>query len=484
MNNNSKELKKLLIVIMSVAVFFGVCFLPIEGLQPVGRMYLGAVLSMLILWFTQAVPAAATFFIQIGLCTLMMPRLSGIKAAEAFKINMNGFNTNTEALFICAFFIVAAVEKSGLARRIALLILKAVGPKPKRFIMGILFAGLFMNLFLPAAMSVSALLTGIVGGMLLDYKLDKTSSLSKSIYLAVGVGTIAGNLFIQTAGAPAIAVKGLISNNFGHDITYFEYMRYGLPLALMVQTCAYFLITRLFPTKYDSLPGGSSYISQQLASLGALKSAEIKTGIVLAVTVALWMSGSIHHISTQTVALIAVFIMICPAIGSFTFKELAHEVPWGTVIFCASSMSLANGMVAYGTASWLVNALVNATHLTDKSLFVIVGVSLLIMVACSFFFSVRVACTNSLIPCAILLATSVATRLGPSFSPMGFTMVMFYPTLYACVLPVHCPYTLIPFAAGGFESNDLVKVQIPYVIFATIACFALYFTYWKICGLT
>lgn len=478
------ELKKLLLVLASTAVFFIFCFLPIKGLDPLGRMYLGAVLSMLILWFTQAVPSSATFFIQVGLCTLMMPFLSDTKAAEAFKINLNGFNTNTEALFICAFFIVAAVEKSGLARRIALLILKVVGPKPKRFLMGILFASVFMNLFLPAAMSVSALLTGIVGGMLIDYNLDKGSNLSKSIYLAVGVGTIAGNVFIQTAGAPAIAVTGLISNNFNYDISYFEYMKYGLPLAILMQIFAYFLITRFFPTKYTVLPGGSEYIKKQLDSLGALKPNEIKTGIVLLITLLLWMTGTIHHVSTQTIALIAVFILICPVLGSFTFKELSKEVSWGTVIFCASSMSLANGMVKYGTAAWLVNALVSATNITNASLYVIVAGTLLIMAVCSFFFSIRVACTNSLIPCVILLANAIASRFGASFSPMGFTMVMFYPTLFACVLPVHCPYTLIPFAAGGFESKDLVKVQIPYVLLTAISCFALYFTYWKLIDLT
>jgi|GEM_PF-2135166 len=478
------EKGKFLTVCLSIIVFFAICYVPIEGLEPLGKMYLGAVLSMLILWFTQAVPSSATFFLQIGLCTLMMPILSDTKASEAFKINMNGFNTNTEALFICAFFIVAAVEKSGLARRIALLILKFVGPKPKHFIMGILFASVFMNLFLPAAMSVSALLTGIVGGMLVDYKLSKDNNLSKSIYLAVGVGTIAGNIFIQTAGAPAIAVTGLIANNFGYEISYFEYMKFGFPLAVLMQVFAYFFITRFFPTDYKVLPGGREYIEQQLKSLGIMSAEEKKTGIILLITVILWMTGSLHHLSTQTIAMIAVFVMICPAIGCFTFKGLAKEVPWGTVIFCASSMSLANGMVTYGTASWLVNALVNATNMTNKSIYVIVALTLVIMVFCSFFFSIRVACTNSLIPCAILLAGTLAARFGANFSPMGFTMVMFYPTLFACILPVHCPYTLIPYAAGGFETKDLLKVQIPNVILTAATCFVLYFTYWKFIGLT
>jgi len=479
-----EETKKFLIVIASVIVFFVVCLIPIEGLEPYGRLFLGAILSMLILWFTQAVPAPVTFFIQIGLCTLMMPLMGDTTAAEAFKINMNGFNTNTEALFICAFFIVAAVEKSGLARRIALTILKVVGPKPKMFIVGILFAGAFMNIFLPAAMSVSALLTGIVGGMMIDYKLERTSNLSKSIYLAVGIGTIAGNIFIQTAGAPAIAVTGLISNNFGYDITYFEYMKFGLPLAVLMDVFAFFLITRLFPSEYKVLPGGREYIVEQLKALGPMKQEEIKTAIIVVITVILWMTGSLHPLSTQTVALLAVFVMMCPKIGCYSFKELAEHIPWGTVIFCASSMSLANGMVKYGTASWLVDALVSATNLTTKPILVIVVLTLVIMTICSFFFSIRVSCVNSLIPCIILLSTAIATNIGTSFSPMGFTMVMFYPCLFACVLPVHCPYTLIPFAANGFESKDLVKVQIPNVILTIAACVVLYFTYWKFVGLT
>jgi sodium-dependent dicarboxylate transporter 2/3/5 len=478
------DVKKLIIVLVAVALFFAVTFMPIQGLEITGRMYLGMVVCLLILWFTTAVPAPVTFFIQIGLLTLVMPRISDVTPAKAFSINMVSLATNTFSLFICAFFLVSAVDKSGLARRIALFILKVVGPKPKMFIAGLLFAGAFLNIFLPAAMSVSALLTGIVGGMLVDYKMDKDSNLSKSIYLAVGIGTIAGNIFIQTAGAPAVAITGLISSNFGYDITYFEYMKFGLPLAILMDVFAFILIVKLFPSEHSVLPGGREYISQQLKSLGEWRPEEIKTGIVLVITVLLWMTGSLHGVSTQTVALLSCTAVMCPVIGSYTFKELTPSVPWGTIIFCGSSMSLASGMVTYGTAAWLVEALIRATRLTDMPFIVILVGTLIIMSACACAFTTRVATVNSIIPCVVLLGMAISERFGASFNPMGFAMVMFYPLLFTVILPVHTPYTLIPQAAGGFESKDLVKVQVPYVLLTIGACVLLYFTYWRLVGLT
>lgn len=478
------DLKKFITVLIAVVVFFILTFLPISGLEPLGRMYLGLIASMLILWFTTVVPTPVTFFIQIGLATLMMPIISDVSASEAFQINMNQMATNTFCLFICAFFLVAAVDKSGLARRIALIILNFVGPKPKRFVIGILFAGGFLNIFLPAAMSVSALLTGIVGGVVLGYKLDMKGNLSKSIYLATGISTIAGNVFIMTAGAPAVAITGLISSNFGHEITYFEYMKYGLPLALLMDVFAYFLITRLYPSEYDMLPGGREYISNELKKLGKMTPVEVKTGIVSLATVLLWMTGSLHGISTQTVALFACAALMCPYIGMGSFKDLVKDVPWGTIIFCGSSMSLATGMVQYGTVEWLVNSLIGATHLTSAPFPVILLGTLIICAVCACAFSVRVSVVNSVIPMVVSLASAITLVMGDTFKPMGFAMVMFYPLLFTIILPVHTPYVLIPQSAGGFESKDLIKVQVPSVILTILSCFVLYFTYWHWVGLT
>ena len=478
------ELKKFIWVLISLGTFVVINLIPIEGLEPLGRLYLGVIVSMLILWITEAVPAPVTFFIQIALVTLMIPLISTISSPAAFGIAMSGMATNTLALFICAFFIVGAAEKSGLARRLALLILKMVGPKRKMLVIGLLFAGVFLNLFIPAAMSVSALLTGIVAGIVLDYKLDKNSNFSKSLYLAIGVGTIAGNVFIQTAGAPAIAVTGLISQFFGHEITYFEYMRYGFPLAFLMSFFAYQLITRRFPSEMDVLPGGDEYIRNKMKELGKLSIEEKKVAVVLSLTVLMWMTGELHPLSTQTVGFFAVFILMCPRVGVYKFPELANSVPWGMIIFMGSSMSLAAGMVAYGTAGWLVNQMVEFTNLTAAPFLLILVGTMLICSISSVVFTVRAACVNAIIPIVAALAFIIAESMGADFRPMGFTFVMFYPLLFAIFLPVHSPFTLFPNAAGGFSSADLLKVTPTYIALSVVSCILLYFTYWRWIGLT
>ena len=479
-----KGQKNLLLVALALVVMFVIVFAPIEGLEPMGRLYLGTTIGMLVLWFTNAVPAPVTFFIQLGLLTLVIPRISDVKAVAAFPITMTNLSSASWALLACAFFMVAIVEKSGLARRIALMILNAVGPKPKRFVAGILFAGAFMNLFLPAAMSVSALLTSIVGGIVIDYNLDKnTSNLSKSIYLAVGVGTIAGNIFIQTAGAPAITATNIISTTFGVTLNYLEYMKMGLPLAILMDIFAFFLITRLFPSELESLPGGGEYIKNKLAELGAWTPSEIKTGIVLLVTIVCWMTGSKTGLNASTVALLAVAVLLCPVIGVAEFKEVAPKVPWGTLLVCGSSLGLASGLVNYGAAEWLVNTLVSATNLTAMPIVVVLIGALIIMAICACMFTVRVSAVSAILPCAAMLGTAIAANHA-GFNAMGFTLVCFYPLLFTVIIPIHTPYTLLPQAAGGFESKDMVKVMVPYVILTLLSCIVLYFTYWHLVGLT
>ena len=474
-----QQYKSLVILFLAIAIILIVTFLPISGLEPLGRLYLGMTVGMLVLWFSNAVPSPTTFFLLVGGTTLLVPLISDQTVVQAFSITMTAFASSGWSLLACAFFLVAIVKKSGLANRIALFILSIVGPKPKRFLIGILFAGAFLNLFLPAAMSVSALLTGIVGGIVSDYKLDMKSNLSKSIYLAVGISTIAGNVFIQTAGAPAIAVTNLINSSFGYNITYFEYMIHGFPVALLMDVFAFFLITRLFPSEFDIMPGGAEHIKQKLKDLGKWKPEEIKTGIVLLLAVLFWMTGKIHGIESATVALLAVFILLAPIIGTYSFAEIGKEVPWGTLLFCGASMGLATGLVQFGTARWLVDALVAVTHLTDMPVIVILIGTLIIMAICSCAFTVRASAVNALIPCVVILAELVAERV-PGFNPVDFTLIAFYPLLFTVILPVHTPYTMIPQAAGGFEAKDLVKVQIPYVILTILSCVVLYFTYWKI----
>ena len=267
-------------------------------------------------------------------------------------------------------------------------------------------------------------------------------------------------------------------------MTYFEYMKNGLPLAILMTVFAFFSITLLYPSEHALMPGGKEYIDQKLKELGPWSTEEKKVGVIMGITILLWMTDAFHGISAQTVALLSCFLILCPHIGAYEFKDIVKTVPWGTILLCGFSMGIATAMVTYGTADWMVNQLVAITHITSLPLPVIVLVMLVIMSLCACAFTVRASAVNALIPCVAALALTLQEHLGGDFSPAGFTMVMFYPLLFTVILPVHTPYTLIPRATDGFEDRDLVKVQIPYVVLSILSCALLYFTYWHWVGLT
>ena len=108
------------------------------------RPQLGAMaaiaLLMAVWWLTEAVPLAATALIPLvafPLCNIMP---SDEVAAQ--------FGNKLIFLFLGGFLIALAVERSGLHRRIALLIVCAIGDSPRRVVLGFMLATAVLSMWL------------------------------------------------------------------------------------------------------------------------------------------------------------------------------------------------------------------------------------------------------------------------------------------------------------------------------------------------
>ena len=90
------------------------------------------VLWMGIWWFTEPVPIAVTALLPI----VMYPLLGVASAGDTLKNYANG----TIFLFLGGFLIAGGIARWGLDRRIALVMIRIVGTKPKQIILGIMLA--------------------------------------------------------------------------------------------------------------------------------------------------------------------------------------------------------------------------------------------------------------------------------------------------------------------------------------------------------
>jgi len=89
---------------------------------------IGCTALMAIWWATEAIPLPATALLPLALFPLLAIREASAVAPNYFK--------NTSALFLGGFIVAAAIEKSGLHRRIALRVLMTVGTSPDRMLIG------------------------------------------------------------------------------------------------------------------------------------------------------------------------------------------------------------------------------------------------------------------------------------------------------------------------------------------------------------
>ena len=102
-------------------------------------------------------------------------------------------------------------------------------------------------------------------------------------------------------------------------------------------------------------------ISEKLAGLGPLQSAEIKTLVVFAMTISLWLvtpllnrlSGGAVNLPLQAVALFGGICLFLPKMNVLSWKQAQHDVDWGGIVLIAAGISLGLTVFETGAAHWL-----------------------------------------------------------------------------------------------------------------------------------
>ena len=122
---------------LAFIVLIGLLMLPVpNGLNPQGYMLLVVLAFMLVIWVTESVsyPASSIVLIVAMTLTLGFSLEKGklIGTSKGLTMALSGFSSTAWILVTAALFIAAAIEKSGLGKRIGMSILTLVGARSNR----------------------------------------------------------------------------------------------------------------------------------------------------------------------------------------------------------------------------------------------------------------------------------------------------------------------------------------------------------------
>jgi sodium-dependent dicarboxylate transporter 2/3/5 len=461
--------KKRWIGLISGMVVF-VCILFFTDLEPgrpeITRTFAVAML-MAIWWVTEALPLSVTALVPLAAFP-MLGIIDGRAVSESY-VNHIIF------LFIGGFVMALAMERWNLHKRIALIILKAVGVSPARILFGFMLASVVLSMWISntaTTMMMIPIVTSII------FKIEESVGRERITQYAYGLllgiaysASIGGNATL--VGTPTNLICVRIFNVLypaAPEITFAQWFLFALPISVIMFIAAFFLLYFLYKPreKWDNL--SSDTFKNQLKELGKASYEEkVVFGLFLLLAL-MWItrseisSGSFTFsgwaslferpgfINDGTSAIfVSLLLFIWPSKNNKGEKimnwETANRLPWNIVLLFGGGFALAMGFEQSGLALWFGGQLAWG-EVIPSIVFVLAIVTMM-----SFLTELtsNVASTQMLLPAF----ASIAVATGDN--PLLFMVPATIASSLAFMLPTATPSNAIIFGTGRISIDRMMR---------------------------
>ncbi|VVE74629.1 DASS family sodium-coupled anion symporter [Pandoraea sputorum] len=474
-------------LIAGVIVMIAVLFIPMPDDLPVAGHRMLAILAFaVVVWITEAVSYEASAIIITSLMAFLVGTAPTVQdpsveygTSRAISMALAGFSNSALALVAGALFIAAAMTRTGLDRRIALVTLSRIGTSTRRVMIGAVAVTILLSLVVPSATARSACVVPIMMGVIAAFGVDKRSNIAAGIMIIVAQATSIWNVGIQTAAAQNLLTVGFMDKMLGDRITWAEWLVAGAPWAIIMSVVLVVLVLKLMPPEADAIAGGKEAVEAQLRDMGPMTSAQKR---LLAVSIGLllfWATeGKLHRFDTTSVTYVGLVVLMLPRFGVMTWKDVQSRIPWGTVIVFGVGISLGTALLTTQAGQWLGNHVVAATGLDSLPTLSIFAILAAFLILIHLGFASATALTSAMLP--ILIA--VLQTLPGDFNRLGMTMLLGFTVSFGFILPINAPQNMVCLGTDTFTAKQFAKVGIIVTVvgYALLLVFAA--TYWRWLG--
>jgi len=371
--------------------------------------------------------------------------------------------------------------KTGLDKRIALLVLSKIGAKTNRVLAGVIFVGFLLSFFVPSTTARVSCLVPIVMGIIMAFGVERKSKFAGVMMIATAQADSIWNVGIKTAAAQNMIAVGFIEKQLGVNITWMDWFIAALPFAVLMSVALYYVLMKTMPPEMDEIAGGDAVVAKALADLGPMKTDEKKMLFISFVLLFLWSTEKVlHPFDTSSTTIAAIAIMLLPKIGVMSWPEAQSKIPWGTVILFGVGISLGSAILSTKAAAWIAKIIVSTFGLQTLPALIILAILAAFLIVIHLGFASATALASAMIPIIISILQSVKT---PGINVVGMTMILQYVVSFGFILPVNAPQNMVAYGTETFEVRDFIKTGIPLTIIAYLLILLMGATYWKWLGI-
>ncbi|MGH7493035.1 MAG: SLC13 family permease [bacterium] len=285
------------------------------------------------LWLTEAIPPFSVGLFILAFLVFSLGNSYFNSEPQDIAKYVNTFSSSVIWLMLGGFFLASALTKTGLDSALFRWTLSISGVTPRRILMGLMLMTMIASMLMSNTATTAMV---IAATMPLLTNLGKESGLSKALLVGVPLAASMGGMGTIIGSPPNLIAAGALENA-GLSIDFLGWMLYGAPLAVLFTAAGFLALARIFVKENHPL---SLDFLDKSSSAGTVAMSKAKTTVVkvvLAVTLLLWMTSSLHHLSVSAVAAIAIVILTMTGVVD---ANDVRGLPWDTLLLVAGGLSL------------------------------------------------------------------------------------------------------------------------------------------------
>ena len=443
-------------------LFLAVLLMPTpEGLTPEGQRALAVMTLAVALWATEVVPIAVT-----GLMGVLLLVVLG--AVPGILEGLYGFSQPVSYFLIGILTIGLAVRQSGLAERLATVLIRTAGGRPGLLYVQMLLSFALLTFALPSASTRSAIMVHVYAQVLDRWNIPREHPYYKTLMMALGSLNRLGSTALLAGGITPVVASSLLGDFSWTG--WFLLMSLPFYANLVVGGTMLFLIYRKgFRLEIDR-------DATELSIAGPMTAIEVRAGVIVLVTALLWFTDFAHGLHPAVPALVAMTLLIMPRVGVISWQTFERDLGWVNFFVIATSLSLAHTLVSTGAADWLSRTLVGGTLLVQGQPLLVLGV------LCCFAAVTRLLMPNIAGYLALVIPVAMASGGALGLNPLVCGMAVVVVGDSVVYYSASGTASVFIFQMANIRNPEIFRFAAVMTVVAIAVVFLVAVPYWNLAG--
>lgn len=382
----------------------------------------------------------------------------------------------------------AAFVKTGVDKRVCLIMFKKLAVPNVKWVTLIFFV-----IITPLAAFISdhalAAMFLPIGMLLYQNSLTKEipedPELAKMLMIAIAMACNLGGPGAPSGGARNVIMMTYLTDMFGFDIGYFQWVTYCFPFVIIMIPFGWLLVNWRFKPRIRSLEPAMKQLQTEIGKMGGWNKKQIWALVIFIVMVFGWFTEkSFYTMGIYPVRMGIGVIAVAGAVayllaGVVNWRDYQNKVDWGVVWLYAGAIIFGRTLDSTGAAYWLARTVIDllAPFGMDSGLPLMAVSNGLTSIMTNLMADGPAAAAVG--PIALNMAGLV--HPGSTYLPF-MAMSTAIASSFAYCLIIGTPPNAIVYASGYLEPKDYLRVGIPIWFCVNILLLLMTVVYWSFRG--